>query len=646
MFVGRPKMAVGVVGCVALAGLVAAACGAPEPPGEEAAEGVSPEGTAESAQAVEIDEACPGTVWIGRGPAAQCPLPASSSWAVSKLFPGAAAAPLDSFCMYEWVGAGPPHVPSLPKLPGHTEPATVWLDKDCHVVAPLGDTEVMRAAVAPGQLDVFLRALRAPRTLSLPPSAPTVRVAVIDSWPSPYDVGRAAHGFGMAALVRTAACDGVVGPCPIDLRPYLALDLTAAGTRDPVHGGHFGYQGAVAKKIFEATRDWQEDETDSPLVLNLSIGWDAAYNVDEEGGMSEAAAAVREALAAARCAGALAFAAAGNESGGPTPSTGVMFPAAWEQVPVSCPAASGQPHVVAVGAVDAVGGPLPTARPGAEPRLVADGYLVPAQGPVGGVMTTVGPYSGTSVSCAAATGAAALVWSMNSGWTAGQVANHLYQTATPTPAVPDFCPSSGACLQVRRLSLCAATGSGLASCRFSPIKNPTWGVGEQADLAARVWDSFDPWTGTATLLGTSCDGDVFHDSAACAPDEDEACPVEQRDNETVVPWLTPQPGNPICGACLLAISDPAESILELGISERLLGTVYPGTLSLLDDTGLVVQRYDLTSQTPVDGLYPGKVYEYPLPGLDTTIFKHAVVEWLRGPDGQAQSDIPLAETAP
>lgn len=630
----------GILGCAAAFGLTQAGC---EPPPESEPEPGSAERTAESAEPIQPALACPNTLWVGRVPAgASCPEATSDGWDESALFPGATGM-LGRFCRYEWTGAGAADVDALPHPPGSSEKGTVWLDRDCRVVAPMASpspTETARTAGSPAMFETFLAALGMPTSVTLPTTAPTIRVAVIDSLPGGGEIGRSAHGFGMFSLIHDTACASTGSSCPLDLRAYLALDITAQGTVDRVHGGQFGYQSVVARQVFEATRDWVADGSPGHLVLNLSIAWDAAYNIDDEGQLAESAAAVREALSAARCVGALAFAAAGNESGGPVAATGAMYPAAWEQIALSCPGAVGEPPVYAVGGTDAVGGTLPNARVGARSRLVADGYVVPAQGQIGGTTERVGPYTGTSVATAAAVAAAALVWMKNDTYSASQVASHLHQTGLPTGLVPDVCPALGPCGLVRRLSFCGATGG--QACRALPTANPAWGPSPYATLLAQTGQVVPDWSGTAPLTGTVCDGDVYFDSVAAAPSAIEACPAQLLPNETIVPWLSTQPGVPICGACSLSIFDPMAAILELGISEKLGQGMYPSVLTLQDENGRAVERYDLTAQTPAQGLLPGTVTRYRLPGMASSAFKFAVVEWLRGVDGQTQSDIPLA----
>src|SRR5262249_21772609 len=157
---------------------------------------------------------------------------------------------------------------------------------------------------------------------------------------------------------------------------------------------------------------------------------------------------------------------------------GPMYPAAWERVLLTCPAANGAPLVRAVGAADALAQGVPWARPGSRPELVADGFVVPTQSALDGATVTDAPYSGTSRSTAAASAAAGAVWGVNGSWSADAVADALYQTGVSIGATAAFCAcASGppcACPVSRRISICGALGAAASGCRSVPAADPTW----------------------------------------------------------------------------------------------------------------------------------------------------------------------------
>jgi hypothetical protein len=641
-------------GSLFLGAFLFAGCAAPAP-GE-----VDPEeAVAEAPQGLLGLAECPGTVWVGRMThAGECPfLPSSSPWSSTPMFGEDAPDELDRYCLLAWKGPGKPTPADLASLPadptddGHAG----WYDRDCHVVAALATpTELARNAVAQSMMETFAASLEAPTSI-LYPAGSNVRVAIIDSHPSPTIVGRNPHGFAMGAIVSQLACPSAAGPCPVEVVPELALNVVSATEIDNHAGGYFGFQGKVATAVYSATKAWlgsSANGEDGKLILNIALGWDDRYNLNEEGLMSAAVRASRDAIEYARCHGALVLAAAGNASGCEVsePSAGPMFPARWESFPLTCQEALGQPLVRAVGATDATGALMPSMRPGAMPRLAADGYLVPTKGTLAGVDVRHGPWSGTSVATAAVTAGAAMVWALNTNLSADQVANHLLATGIPTGASPDFCACSAlpgcSCeaLAVKRVSLCDAAGTAASGCWPLATKNPTWTPGQMLQVASNNNPTVTNATNLVTPIGGVCVGTVYTAGIPASPDPAELCPVEVLHNETVIPFSTPQPTVPICGACGLYMGlAPNDSTLEVGVSEGIIDPVSPATLTLHDANGVALQRYDIGSQAPVGGLLGGDVYRFQLPPINAGLARYAVIEWFRGYDGQTTSDVAIVQ---
>ncbi|HXU33189.1 MAG TPA: S8 family serine peptidase, partial [Thermoanaerobaculia bacterium] len=151
------------------------------------------------------------------------------------------------------------------------------------------------------------------------------------------------------------------------------------------------------------------------LVLNLSLGWDPKLlheqlgAIDPEDHLNAEELAVYDALAYAAENGALTISAAGNAIGGPIPELGPTLPAGWYARPPEVPMLPPSEETViwAVGGVARGGKPLVNSRKDSEPGLVTYGDHAVVKLPKGGYTK---PLTGTSVSAAVASAAAAVVW--------------------------------------------------------------------------------------------------------------------------------------------------------------------------------------------------------------------------------------------
>jgi hypothetical protein len=481
------------------------------------------------APAIPDAEACPATRWIAvlsnddPDPNSDCPPPPPSnsegSWTASRLFGSTAgrwALPpgLQRFCVYNWnaMGRTVPSSTTVNALKAKLDPDAVRVDSDCHVVAPLGTSNTLKAAWQTLHTDFHAQTGRVASLPSgqLPPAK--VRVAVVDSSPHRYEGGdavedRLGHGHAMGRVIRELGCpDAGAGACITQVANHLALPLVAPNVRDIVHGGYFGEQTRLAQSIHVAVSDWRshnagyvpsgEDRTLQPrLVVNLSLAWDPRYKGEYSGDpaleLPAPVYAVHEAIRHARCHGALVIAAAGNDPGGPGDLPGPMYPAGWEQkrAPTSAeceafeepaydsepddgtllfpPARAGayQPLVYAVGGVRADDTPLENSRPGGRPRLAAPGaHALAADFNSSGVLVPTDVLTGSSISAATVSGIAATVWGYRPALTGPEVMELVRQGSVSLGTPADFCLGGNPCpwiaedprRDIRRVSLCKA----------------------------------------------------------------------------------------------------------------------------------------------------------------------------------------------
>lgn len=130
-------------------------------------------------------------------------------------------------------------------------------------------------------------------------------------------------------------------------------------------------------------------------IINMSLGTSANSRV------------LYEAVRSAYDAGILMVAAAGNAKG-----KAVEYPAAYEEV-------------LAVGSTDTTGNKVENSCDGEEIEILAPGSQIPTSGLFGGVSVV----EGTSIAAAQVAGAASLIWSMDTGKSAGFVRSLLVNTA-------------------------------------------------------------------------------------------------------------------------------------------------------------------------------------------------------------------------
>jgi hypothetical protein len=395
--------------------------------------------------------------------------PAATNWKPVKVFPTAVEQELRHYCRYSFTKVGEPTSQDLALLPSNRSP-------DCLVVTPLASEDWVEMREA------FRDQIDTPDLRAIGPSPITTWVAVVDSSPRPATPdGEAArgtnpHGYVLARILREAACPSGSSsgePCAVRIHHELALPWSYDGVRwfRPPAGGNFGYQSELAEAIHRAVDAFTAANVDGRqrLIVNLSVGWLPVFGGDRGDSPLELPGAreVYAAIQKARCKGALIFAAAGNWSGGTQFTTGPLYPAGWSRFAAPGANKCGVDFggvtpgynetgslLEAVGGVDGRDQILPNARPNSMPRMVAPGFLGAAADPLGAQIPTL---TGTSVSTAVASAAAAVAWSYTPSLDSQTIATAVYQSGpvVDADADPPTCRETG-CLPVRRVSVCGA----------------------------------------------------------------------------------------------------------------------------------------------------------------------------------------------
>lgn len=502
-------------------------------------------------------------------------------WQGSFLFSPTAPLRLQRYCAYDWIPAVAGAPADVTKLV-QTKPGA---ELDCPVVATLASDVSDEPTIWKPLRETFRK--QAARVSSLAPTKARTRVAVLDTAAVPYDdfdLDNNPHGRAVGRAIADLACDGkedVATTCVAEISNHPALLRTPDGIDDG-HGGHFGTRGDLARALYDAVIDWQNDWASQQtiaerLVVNMSLGW-----APEWGGgtdpkhMPKPALAVWDVLEFVRCHGALLVAAAGNYSD--PYSKGPMYPALWEELPApsesTCsglvtsipgglaPFAGSEsgmyrPLVVAAGGVDWQDRPLGNSRELGQPRLLGYAQAVTTDD-VRTNHTRV--LSGSSMSAATTSGAAATAWAYNPKLSATELLEILYDTGTTLDSGPtgmgrgtEFCLGD-ACSSYppKRVSVCAAThraACGDAStCASEPSCSTIPAHAGDSPALPVDWSVFGGFT---TLASAPCSGD---------------CDTDTDVNQVLIPSVGPQPGIPGCDICMVQIES---SHLWVALEERI-----------------------------------------------------------------------------
>lgn len=557
-----------------------------------------------------MDIVCDERYVIARSPT--CDDFPNDGWQAERTFGTGAPGVLAKYCSY--TGSTTADIATLrTNLPG------VELSPDCQAVT--AQSEAIQDLVG-AQLDEefgFLTGRLQPAQIASSYGSVTrdpVDVTVVDTYPeheptSPFSD----HGPMVMSIIDDIACSA--GGCAVTVGAELGLPRVGSEI-SMAKGGYNGRQTDLARGIVAAVQNRSADN----LIINLSVGWES----DMFGGsgptdMLPPVRAVYDALRYARCSRALIIASAGNSSGMTSPEA-PLAPGRWEGFPApsgtECSVDFGLPSwsdgAVYTPLVHSVGGlfgrrsPMSTTRELGMPRLAAAASHAVARPRRG--LDDVVVRTGTSVSAAAASGAAALVWSLDSSQSPSEVMRRLYISGTLTGMTSDF---GGSPMNVRRVDVCRAVtsllgaGSPEMECEDSS-PHTVRGLTNQIETVAEPLEvlSFD--------TAEECDGTTFYPGVG----EVRVCEESRRS-----PWdvLTkPQPPRPGCSDCVLTTKGTKPTAL-LTLDEDLVSDdLETVDVEIYEEDG-DIHRYSITD--PEDGevveLKSEAVSHYELPiGLSGT----------------------------
>jgi len=498
-------------------------------------------------------------------------------------FPGARP-----FCVLEWTGRRPPTSTDLKGLKGVAE---------CPVsAAPLPRQAPKATDLSPRDKEALSYAYKAfTRQVyatekddvwsGLPKPVASPRIAVLDT--TPFGVTQpdaSGHGFAVSRVIAQLACANPDSPeCANQIKPYVALPLVRRGNAwvRGQDGGHVGYFHQLYDAFASALKERSREQH---LIINMSIGWDPSSAGPDDWQRRQ----MRALLQRASCEGALVITASGN---GNALTRGPLLPAVFEKEgavdPARCrelglsagdPApnrksAVYRPLIHAVGGVDFFDERLATIRTGAQTRLSTYGIevAVPARpSPIGFTM----PRSSPSVSAAAISGMAAVIWGLRPELDASQVMAAIYEGATQVEGV-----NRGSHTEV-----CLDTAND--RCRTWPVKranlcgalNAVLGAKKVACVAPLAFDRHDEKARAFFLPPPNGPKPNGQARPRCPLAQ---CGVAQRTDPTQVPSLIDPLGISTCAFCRV-YSNRAWSNMGL----------FEGTVMLQPTSGFTVNLYD------------------------------------------------------
>lgn len=511
-----------------------------------------------------LARACTDERWIGyrlSGPSS-CATPGVSpkgTWKVNKLFPAPSSpnvpvpAELDRFCVYEWTPNTPGYPADINVLP---DSASVRLERDCHAVTSLYTPQ---PATTEALIDVADAAVGRPDYSGrvLGPNG-VVALAVVDT--SPRDVtsnfpadGGDGHGFTVGAVARDHSCryrGDTPLSCAADILSFQGL---------PENGGATGYPSDVALAMFDAMDHWYTRRPNDPLIINLSLGWDAIYSGLHGPGIRVTGLAVWLMTQWAKCNGVLVIAASGNQSQIGSAS-GPMFPAGWEEDTSICqtPSFPYSPPIFAIGGVLADDEPLRLTPPGSLPRVLAPAFFGAREVALPNKRTVpTDVRTGSSIAAATVSGLAAHVWGHDLGLTAAEVMTVIYEAGVIVSPSADVVGNGlpdqiriDACSAVRDVCLGGAC-PGACTVRPHqvpvPIPTPTILDTEYPGLRLGPWT---PGITTSLAIDVPLVRPVLTEPAAGPLPGIGACPVCLITNQTLFGKLEIEKGTEILDVIL------------------------------------------------------------------------------------------------
>ncbi len=547
-------------------------------------------------------------------------------------------AALSRFCVYTWGGAGAP-------ASGPTVNQCVRLDIDPDVVVPQANPQ---QALMEAQEDRALRALGArPASPGNPPATwPYAQpeglayLAIVDTADStaPGDAvasyasapPRHLHGLAMRALVEAVRCPFGQAGCRNRQFFAQAFPYDASHAAPLPSGGQRGSLSSLAEAVGEAMVRWKTrpDANSSPLVINMSLGWDPLHGdlppgpsgllANPDPAVPAPVQAVYAALAWASCEGALSVAASGNDRGASCEQRGPMAPASWEVHPSPGAACSAfdlagpgaVPLVYAAGGIDGQDRPIANARRGSMPRRALFAHQT-AMRTSGGDRTQA--WTGTSLSTAALSAIAAQVWSHGSTAAAATVMTKVQQHAVTLPmtvelrgvgvgqgapvlridahsamqavtgAINPYAPAGAPAGGTRRTALASATDALVASQHYA-----TGGQAQQTVLTSHV----DP---------EICSPDTLTTHRLPGPQPSPPPPLDHLSDET-----RPQPHVAICPNCVIRKTPSSSSSSSSGGTTTISTQSNPYTAYIEIDSyyaSHTVDRPSLTFSDTAQGSY-------------------------------------------
>lgn len=406
-----------------------------------------------------ITTAVGGRRWVVYAPLGGCV--DRVGYIAEPLFPPSALLPLQlvEYCLYTWPPGPAPTLADINAL--QLDVNTTDFAEDSALVVPLAPPGVYSDQLAAFMRDkIKARIGEVTATPSLP-SPPPVHVVVLDTAPDSASwaqvTGTNRHGDTVAALIAAIAeAPGAALVSTILAMPRRTEPVGQSVILDTTSGGDFGHLSDLSRALWAAVSAHESLHPLQKLVINLSLGWEPLGPWSECGEeLLPAARAVRDVLDHAACQhGALIVAAAGNGTAGPAPASGLMCPAAWTDTGTSCDAQ--RPLVVAAYGLDYRDRPTALARPHSAVPLAAPGIGGVAWAPTA---SPPEPLTGTSVSAAAVSATAAVVWAADPTRTPEQVTRRLYDHGVPVGLTADTCTLGLSPCAVRRVSLCNALGA-------------------------------------------------------------------------------------------------------------------------------------------------------------------------------------------
>lgn len=604
-----------------------------------------------------------GLRWIGR--AAECQA-GPRGWLAARLFSSPTSKEAAQLCTYRWAGAGhpgPQDVGALLQRSGAKE-----LTEDVPVLVAMGkgggppppSQQWSPPEVAYYQaLRSSLRQQVGEPSLLAPwwPDAARVRLAVIDTAPTAghgaITPGLDRHGDTLAYLIRELTCragsDGApAADCPLEVTSELALPWVTAEVSSPA-GGHLGSLVDLAQAIERATEGWKADRARSPaglpahLILNLSVGWEHTPGIadcfaDPSAPVAPPALAVREALRHAAQAGALIFAAAGNDPGGKHPPKGLTCPGAYQRLlgPRSPQEPVLDPVLYAVSGVDYRDEPLETVRRLGISSLAGLGFAGVAWGaadPMPPLLT------GSSVATAVAAAVAALAWTARPERSAGEVARALYDGGRDLSEAEQCALPFGAPCRSRRVSTCGAL---LAIGAPSPCTPPPPRAWSSLSLPAELAQLTSWFAGAPRCASPSagCSAPILLPQDPPQPE----VPRYQLPSFQVEPWTFPMPISATCPTCWVAesltASDEAARLYLPALGQTLTNPVLVvrldnqqrwaiplDDLELKDGSGAFVLLESSAHTFPLGQPLPAPITAAYLSGFDAEL-QHSVTEQL------------------